>query len=125
MNWNYIVLSIAFAFFVMCPRMAGMCAVISETSSVNPYIVAILGGVLAIPLITLMVFLTIRFGVGVAIAAAVLTDILAAVATGTFRLRYGIEIALIALFIWIGVVVAGKSSYFIEKIVRRFLLNRL
>ncbi len=36
-----------------------------------------------------MIYLTIKFGVGVAI-----TDILSAIATGTFRLRYGIEIAL-------------------------------
>lgn len=95
MNWNYVVLSLAFAFFVMCPRMAGMCAVISRAGDVNPYLVAILGGLMAVPLVALMVFLTVRFGVGVAIAAAVLTDILSAVATG----RYGIEIALIAMFI--------------------------
>ncbi len=123
MNWNYVVLSLAFAFFVMCPRMAGMCAVISRAGNVNPYLVAILGGLMAVPLVALMVFLTVRFGVGVAIAAAVLTDILSAVATGTFRLRYGIEIVLIALFIWIGVVVAGKSSHLIEKIVTRLFLG--
>lgn len=123
MNWNYIVLFLAFAFFVMCPRMAGMCAVISRTAGVNPYLIAVLGGIIVIPLITLMVYLTIKFGVGVAIAAAVITDILSAIATGTFRLRYGIEIALIAMFIWIGIVVASKSSYLIERVIARLLLR--
>jgi len=72
--------------------MAGMCAVISRTAGVNPYLISVLGGIIAVPLLTLMVYLTIKFGVGVAIAAAVIIDILSAVATGTFRLRYGIEI---------------------------------
>ncbi len=115
MNSNYVLLAVAFAFFVMCPRMAGMCAVISKVENANPYVIAIFGGLLAIPLITLMVFLTIRFGVGAAILAAVITDLLAAIATGTFRVRYGIEIAIIAFFIWIGVVVASKIAPLIEK----------
>ena len=118
MNWNYITLSVAFAFFIVCPRMAGMCAVISKVGKVNPYLIAILGGVIAIPLIAIMVFLTIRFGVGVAIAVAVLTDVLSAIATGTFRLRYGIEIVLIALFLWVGVIVAGKLSHLIEALIK-------
>ncbi len=121
MNWNYVTLSIAFAFFVMCPRMAGMCAIISKVGKANPYVIAILGGLIAVPLIVLMVFLTIRFGVGVAIAVAVLTDILSAIATGTFRLRYGIEIILIALFLWVGVIVASKVSYSIENVTRALL----
>ncbi|RLI86838.1 MAG: hypothetical protein DRP01_03300 [Archaeoglobales archaeon] len=121
MNWNYVTLSIAFAFFVMCPRMAGMCAVISKVGKTNPYVIAILGGLIAVPLIVLMVFLTIRFGVGVAIAVATLTDILSAIATGTFRLRYGIEIILIALFLWVGVIVASKVSYSIENVTRALL----
>jgi len=77
----------------MCLRMAGMCAVISRTCGVNPYLIAVLGGIMAAPLIRPYGVLTIRFGVGIAIAAAVITDILSAIATGTFRLRYGIEIA--------------------------------
>ncbi len=120
MNWNYVILSLAFAFFIMCPRIAGMCAVISKAGGINPYLIAILGGLIAIPLIALMVFLTVRFGVGVAIIAAVLTDILSAIATGTFRLKYGIEMALIAMFIWVGVIVATKISYLIEKIITIF-----
>ncbi len=114
MNGNYILLAVAFAFFIMCPRMAGMCAVISKLSNTNPYVIVVFGGIIAIPLIALMIFLTIKFGVEAAILAAVATDLLAAIATGTFKLRYGIEIAVIALFIWIGVALAGKIAPVIE-----------
>ena len=51
-----IILAVAFAFFIMCPRMAGMCAVISKMYNVNPYVTAIIGGFIAVPLIILMVF---------------------------------------------------------------------
>ncbi len=118
MNWDYVLASVAFALFVMCPRMAGMCAVISKMSGVNPYAVAIVGGLLSIPLIALMVFLTIKFGVSAAILVAVATDALAALATGTFNLRYGIEVALIALFVWLGVIVARSLSPAIESILK-------
>ncbi len=113
-----ILLSLAFALFILCPRMAGMCAVLSEMSGVNPYSIAVVGGLISIPLIALMVYVTIKLGVGYAIALAVATDILSALATGTFRLRYGIEIVLIALFLWMGVIVAGKLAVIIESVFR-------
>ncbi len=116
MRW--LVISLSFAFFVMCPRMAGMCAVVSKIHNVNPYLVSIVGGLIAVPLITLMVYVTLRFGVVYAIALAVLTDLISALATGTFRLKYGIEIALISIFVWMGVVVAGKVSGLIESMLR-------
>ncbi|WP_457550099.1 hypothetical protein [Archaeoglobus sp.] len=111
-----VALAIAFAFFIMCPRMAGMCAVISKVGGVNPYTIAFIGGLIAVPLIVFMVFLTVEFGVTTAIVAAVITDILASVVTGTFRLRYGIEIIIIALFIWIGVTIANKLAPLIENV---------
>ena len=115
-----VILAIAFAFFVMCPRMAGMCAVISKVGGVNPYKISLIGGFVAVPLIVLMVFLTVEFGVTVAILAAVVTDILASILTGTFRLRYGIEIAIIALFIWVGVFTASKIAPLIERIFKSY-----
>ncbi len=120
-EWRYVTLSVAFAFFVMCPRIAGMCAVLSRIGNVNPYVISVLGGLIAIPLISLMVFLTVRFGVEVAIAVAVLTDILSAIVMGTFKLRQGIEIILIALFIWLGVVVSIKFASTIESVIKQTL----
>jgi len=116
---SLITLSAAFAFFVMCPRMAGMCAVISKIKDTNPYAIAFFGSLIAVPLIAFMVYLTIRFGIHAAIIAAVLTDLIAAVFTGTFKIKYGIEIAVIALFIWAGVFVAGKVSTIFESILNQ------
>ena len=101
-----LVASTAFALFIMCPRMAGMCAVLAKLKSLNPYVVAVLGAVMAIPLIVLMVYLTLKFGVHIAIIAAVITDIMAALAMGAFTWRHAIEVMVIALFVWLGVFVA-------------------
>ena len=115
-----IILAVAFAFFIMCPRMAGMCAVISKMYNVNPYVTAIIGGFIAVPLIILMVFLTINFGITVAIIAAVITDILASIIAGTFELRYGVEIIVIAFFVWVGVITADKIAPMIENVLRSY-----
>jgi len=115
----YLIVSLAFAFFIMCPRMAGMCAVIAKVKGVNPYVVAIVGGVMSVPLIVLMVYLTIKVGVYAAIIAAVATDILASIAMGTFRLKYAVEVAIIALFIWVGVAVASRASALLTSLIAK------
>ncbi len=104
--------SVAFAFFVMCPRLAGMCAALTELKGLNPFMVAFLGTLLAAPLLVLMVYLTLNYGAAVAIAAAVATDLLAALAMGTFSYRAFVELLVIALFIWVGVAVAKWVSRF-------------
>ncbi len=112
-----LIISLAFAFFIMCPRMAGMCAVIARVKGVNPYTIAFIGGILSIPLMVLMVFITIKYGVHLAIFAAALTDILSAASMGTFKVRYAIEVLIIALFIWVGVLIARSIAPVIESIV--------
>lgn len=114
---SWIMASLAFAFFIMCPRMAGMCAVIAKTREVNPYLIALIGGVISVPLIMLMVFLTIKMGVQAAILVAAATDLLAALAIGTLRPKYALEVLIIALFVWAGVTTANKLSPILEKII--------
>lgn len=108
--------SFAFAFFIMCPRMAGMGAVVSRLHGLNPYVVAVVGGILAIPLIVLMEYLVINFGVHAAIIAAAATDIAAAVLMGVYKPRYAVEVFIIAMFLWLGVVTAMKLSPMITKV---------
>jgi hypothetical protein len=112
------VVSLAFAFFIMCPRMAGMGAIVSRLHGFNPYIVAAIGGVLAIPLIILMEFLVIRFGVSTAIIVAAATDIASAILMGVYKPRYAVEVFIIAAFLWLGVLTAMKLSPIITKILR-------
>lgn len=112
-----LIISLAFAFFIMCLRMAGMCAVIARVKGVNPYTIAFIGGILSIPLMVLMVFITIKYGVHLAIFTAALTDMLSAASMGTFKVRYAIEVLIIALFIWVGVLIARSIAPVIESIV--------
>lgn len=109
------VVSFAFAFFIMCPRMAGMGAVVSRLHGLNPYVVAVVGGLLAIPLIVLMEYLVINFGVHAAIVVAAITDVVAAVLMGVYRPRYAVEVFIIAMFLWLGVLTAMKLSPMITK----------
>ena len=101
-----LVASLAFALFVMCPRLAGMCAAIADLKGLDPYLVAFLGTLMAAPLLALMMYLTLRCGVGAAIIAAVATDVAAALVMGTLDYRALVELLVIAAFIWVGVVVA-------------------
>ena len=52
-NEGLLIASVAFALFILCPRMAGMTKVISEASDVNLVKVVVLGTVVALPLIGL------------------------------------------------------------------------
>ncbi|HDD25903.1 MAG TPA: hypothetical protein ENF75_02300 [Acidilobales archaeon] len=70
-----------------------------KVKGVNLYVVAIVGSEISVPLIALMVYSTIEVGIHAAIIAAVVTDVLASIAMGTFRLRYAVEVAIIALFV--------------------------
>jgi len=117
--FDYFVVSLAFALFVVCPRMAGMCAVVSRVHGVNPFVVSVVGTFLSTPLVVLLVYLTTSFGVMWAVLFAALTDLLASLMMGVFSLKYAIEIIIISLFVWLGVYVAGKVSPIIMKLIQR------
>jgi len=116
-DFKYLTLSLGFALFVVCPRMAVMCSILAKASKVNPYLVAAIGGILAVPFILLMMFFTLRWGFGAAIVLAILTDVLSGIATGTFKLRYGIEVILVGIILWIGVVLIGRISPLVERLI--------
>lgn len=111
-----IIASLAFAFFIMCPRMAGMGAVVSRVHNINPYLVALIGGLIAVPLIIFMEYLVINYGVHIAIIVAAATDVLAALAMGVLKPKYAVEVFIIALFLWMGVMVASRTSDYIIRI---------
>ncbi|GEM_PF-617345 len=107
---DYAITVLSFALFVACPRLAGMCAITARVRAVNPYVVSSLGVVVSLPIVLLMTYLVMNVGAWAAILVAVLTDILAAVLMGTLSIKYAIEIAILALFVWAGVYVASKLS---------------
>jgi hypothetical protein len=102
-----IVASVAFAFFILCPRMVGMASVIANIKEVNPWLIVVLGAIIAIPLIVLMYWVFQRFGTGYAIGLAVITDIAAALVIGAYSWKSAASIAIIATFVWAGIVVSN------------------
>ena len=108
-----LIASLGFAFFVVCPRMAGMMHVISNYSSVSMLYTVLLGIVISIPLLMLMVYVFDRFGVWGALLFCVATDFISALVMKGISVRAGIETFVIALFVVIGV----KLTPYISKII--------
>jgi hypothetical protein len=111
-----IISSLAFAFFVVCPRMAGMMYVIESYSNVSMLYTVLVGIVIAIPLLRLMVFVFDKSGVWAALGFCVLTDIGSAVTMNGIDISATIEILVIAMFMVMGVKLAPRiRKIFIEK----------
>ena len=105
-----IIASVTFAFFILCPRMVGMAAVISGIKEVNPWIVVVIGAVLAIPLMLLMYWVLQKYGAAWAIGLAAATDIVAALIIGAYSWKATVSVVIIAIFVWAGVYVANLVS---------------
>ncbi|WIF95078.1 hypothetical protein [Caminicella sporogenes] len=98
-----IIASIGFAFFVVCPRMAGMMYVISKHSNTSMLYTILLGIVVSIPLLMIMVYVFDKAGVWGTLGFCVLTDFISALIMKSISIRAGIETFIIAIFVIIGV----------------------
>lgn len=108
--YSLLVVSIAFALFIVCPRMAGMTNVITKATQTNIIQVAIIGTILSLPLIIAMILIFRQYGLIGALGFCVLTDVGAALVMKEISLKAGIETFIIALFVIIGVKVASIIS---------------
>jgi hypothetical protein len=104
------VASVAFALFILCPRMAGMANVISDATKMNLVLVSVIGTLISLPLIVAMVFIFRQYGLWAALAFAVFTDVLAALVMGAISWKSSLETFIIALFVLAGVRVAGLMT---------------
>ncbi|MDD4836520.1 MAG: hypothetical protein PHU72_05410 [Dethiosulfovibrio sp.] len=102
--------SLAFGLFVVCPRMAGMMHVIAGQESLSMMKTVLVGTAFSVPLLMLMVMVFGRFGVWGALTVCVLTDFGAALIMGSVSAKAGVETAVIALFVIMGVKVAPFIS---------------
>lgn len=102
--------AIAFALFIVCPRMAGMLHIICNNSKMPLFKTAFLGSLIAIPLILLMVWIFVQFGVIGALAFCVATDLLAAYLLKSISYKAGFETVIIAIFVFISIEIAPKIS---------------
>ena len=105
-----LIASVGFALFILCPRMAGMANVIASSTNTNLIWVSIAGTLISLPLIVLMVIVFRHYGLWAAMALAVLTDLLAALLMGAISWKASLETLVIAVFVVVGVKVAGLIS---------------
>jgi hypothetical protein len=101
---------IAFALFIVCPRMAGMTTIIAKASETNLILVAFIGTLISLPLIVAMVIIFKSWGLWAALAFAVFTDLLAALVMGAINWKASFETFIVALFVLAGVRVATLLS---------------
>jgi hypothetical protein len=102
--------SIGLALFIVCPRMAGMVHIIAKYSQVSLIWTAILGTIIAIPLVLVMVLVFGKFGVWGALAFCIMTDFGAAYFMKEISINAGIETLVIAIFVIIGVKMAPSIT---------------
>ncbi len=103
---SFVLSALAFAFFVVCPRMAGMIHIISKNTGVSIPTVVVLGTVASLPLVYAMALIFGKWGVVGALAFCILTDLISATFMAGVGLRAGVETLIVAIFVIAGVKVA-------------------
>ena len=109
-----LIASTAFALFVICPRMAGMTNIIASATHLSIIRIAVLGTVLALPLIVLMAPIFKECGLFAALLFCVATDLMAAVVMKGISSKAGVETLIIELFVIVGVKVASMVSMLVS-----------
>ena len=109
-----LIAALAFAFFILCPRMAGITSIIANATNVDLVKLAILGSLISIPFVVAMVLIYTKYGLLAALGFTVLTDLLSALVIKEISIKAGIETLIVALFVIIGVRTATFVSKFIN-----------
>ena len=107
---KFILAVIAFALFIVCPRMAGITSLIAKITRVNLIALSVIGCIVAMPLVTLMTIIYQRFGLMLALISAVLTDFLSAIVMKEISLKAGIGTIITSAFVFLGVRIASIIS---------------
>ena len=104
------IVSLAFALFIICPRMAGMVYAIVKSTNTNIIHVALIGTALSLPFVLAMVAIFQRYGILGALGFCVLTDLGAALLVGSLDIKAGVEVVVIAASLIAGVKIASVVS---------------
>jgi len=104
MSWRALLIaSVAFGSYVICPRMTAMIVQQAKVENLNVNLVIVIGALISIPLFALLAYILIKFGLEWAIIFAAAGDLLAALLLGVVDLRSGLELAIITVFVYIGI----------------------
>ncbi len=111
MEWrNLLIASLAFGLYVICPRMSAMMVQQAKVKGLNLYAIIVLGALISIPLFVILSRILIKFGIGWAIIFAAVGDFAAAALLGAIDPRTGVELAIITVFVYIGIRLAPVIS---------------
>ena len=98
-----LIASLAFGLYVICPRMSAMLVQQAKVKGLNINAVIVLGALISIPLFIILAEIIIKFGVIWAIVFAAIGDFAAAALLGTVDLKAGVELAIITVFVYVGI----------------------
>ena len=107
---QFLIAMIAYAFFIVCPRLAAMTKIITTHTQTDIIKVVTVGTIFSLPLIILMTLIVIKYGLLAGLGFAVLTDILSAIFMREISLKAGLETFIIAVFVVVGSKVASLIS---------------
>ncbi len=99
---SYVITIVAFAFFILCPRMGAMINILDKNTTFPLYWLVILGTLGSVPLLILMAWIIKQWGLVAGLALAVLTDLLAALVLKSVSTRAAVETFIIAIFVVVG-----------------------
>jgi hypothetical protein len=105
----------ALAFFIICPRMAGMVHVVCKYSELPLMKTALIGSIIAIPLVLLMVWIFSKFSITGTLVFCILTDLASAFLMKSINIKASIDTIIIAIFVLIAVKIAPLISGVIIK----------
>jgi hypothetical protein len=99
---SYAVTISAFAFFIVCPRMAAMTNILSRNTTISIYWIVVVGTLVSIPLLVLTAWAIRHWGLMAGLAIAIVTDIFAAALLTSVSLKAALETFIIAIFVVAG-----------------------
>lgn len=107
---DFVVTILAFAFFVLCPRMGAMTNLLERHTGFPIYWLVIIGTFCSIPLLVAMTWLIKQWGLTAGLAFAIVTDLAAAAILTSVSMKVAVETFIIALFVVAGNQVAKMLS---------------
>ncbi len=88
---GYLMVTAAFAFFILCPRLGAMTNILERHCSLPIYWIVIIGTVSSIPLLMLMTWLIKQRGLVAGLALAIVTDKIAAAILTSVSMKAVVE----------------------------------
>ena len=96
---GFVITIVAFAFFIVCPRMGAMTNLLERHTNYPIYWLVITGTFGSIPLLLVMTWLIKQWGLMAGLGFAVLTDLAAAAVLTSVSFRVAVETFIISIFV--------------------------